>query len=404
MGVAKAMGVWFVSSAIVFIGAWLGSRFLPPPRGGRGADMLLRFDGLRYRQIVCEGYEYDPRRRSSVAHFPGYPAVAWLVRRGTGLEPGLALLLTSNAFLAGAMVGLGAYVRSRSLGGDGPLSVARPANGSPREAMVNWTLLAFGLWPMGFFFRTAHSESTFLFFGILSLLGIQRNWPRPWVALLVGATTATRPVGIALWPPYMAWVWQSEQRWRDRVGAMVVFGGLAFWGLAAYMIFQQTTFGDALAFVKTQKHWAIARGASLGEKALGLLSLEPFWATYDWRNSVFYWKDAEPAWAILNCRFLNPIYFGLAIGLVALGAWRRWLNRYETLSAAGLLLIPYVTKGYDNAMLSHGRFAAVVFPAYLVAGQLLQQLPRAIAWTILGTSGFFMAAYAALFAAGYPFF
>ncbi|MCR4415525.1 MAG: hypothetical protein NUV77_24200 [Thermoguttaceae bacterium] len=406
MWLAKALVVWLATSAAVFVGAWLGSRFLPPARGAPEDGALVRFDGRHYREIVSTGYSYDASQRSTVAYFPAYPTAAWVLQRATRLEVDMALLVTSNAFLAGATVGLASYARSRIATGDGQEPEGRAVVGDRdfREATVTWTLLAFGLWPMGFFFRTAHSESTFLFFAILSLYGIRRNWPRVLVALLAGVTTATRPVGIALCLPFMAWLWQSEKRWCDRLAALAVFGTLACWGLAAYMAFQQIAFGDALAFAKTQTHWTRLPPAFLAQKTLSLLSWEPLWATYDPGNPAFYWKDTEPPWPILNCRFLNPVYFGLAIGLVGLGAWRGWLDRYETLLSAGLLIIPYVTKGYDNAMLSHGRFAAVVFPAYLVAGQLLQRLPRALAWTLLGTSGFFLAAYAALFAAGYPFF
>lgn len=406
MWLARALAVWLATSAAVFAGAWLGSRFLPPARGAREHRSLVRFDGRQYREIVSRGYRYEASRRSTVAYFPAYPVAAWILQRATGLEVDTALLVTSNAFLAGATMALAAYGRWRLATGDGqaPEGAAVAARGQSGEAAVTWTLLAFGLWPMGFFFRTAHSESTFLLFGILSLYGMRRNWPRVLAALLVGATTATRPVGVALCLPFAVWVWQSENRWWHRVAALAVLGTLACWGLAAYMVFQQIAFGDALAFAKTQTHWTRLPPAPLAQKIVSLLSWEPLWATYDPANPAFYWKDTEPSWPILNCRFLNPVYFGLAIGLVGLGTWRGWLDRYETLLSAGLLIIPYVTKGYDNAMLSHGRFAAVVFPAYLVAGQLLQRFPRVVAWIILGTSGFFLAAYAALYAAGYPFF
>ncbi len=51
-----------------------------------------------------------------------------------------------------------------------------------------------------------------------------------------------------------------------------------------------------------------------------------------------------------------------------------------------------------------GRFAAVVFPQYLVLGQIMSRMPAPIAAMILAISGFFLGCYAAFFAAGYRFF
>ena len=80
---------------------------------------------------------------------------------------------------------------------------------------------------------------------------------------------------------------------------------------------------------------------------------------------------------------------------------RRWLTSYQILLAVRLLAIPYVTRAYEFTMQSQGRFAAVVFPVYIVLGQLLARLPTAVAVALLALSGFLMAAYAALFATGH---
>jgi hypothetical protein len=74
------------------------------------------------------------------------------------------------------------------------------------------------------------------------------------------------------------------------------------------------------------------------------------------------------------------------------------------LLSVGLLAIPYITKAYEYGMSSHARFAAAVFPVYLVAGRLLATLPPALTAGILALSGFFMGVYASMFAAGYLFF
>ncbi|MBI1902784.1 MAG: hypothetical protein HYS13_16930 [Planctomycetia bacterium] len=68
-----------------------------------------------------------------------------------------------------------------------------------------------------------------------------------------------------------------------------------------------------------------------------------------------------------------------------------------------MLLIPYLTKSYDNAMAGFGRFAAVVVPVYPVMGWLLMRMPAALRCGLLAISGFLLGAYSALFAAGYRF-
>ena len=68
------------------------------------------------------------------------------------------------------------------------------------------------------------------------------------------------------------------------------------------------------------------------------------------------------------------------------------------------MLIPYVTKGYDNAMISHGRFAMAVWPVYIVAWELLRRLPLAVSGAVLGVLGFLLGVYTAVYSAGYPFY
>ncbi len=170
------------------------------------------------------------------------------------------------------------------------------------------------------------------------------------------------------------------------------------------MLFQYCEFGDPLAFVRTQEHWALRPAPSPLDEWLGLLSWEAVWSPYDEASCVCFWRNWPPKCFLFNCQFINPIYFVGSAVLVAVGAWRGWLNGRETLLSVGMLLIPYLTKGYVNAMNSQARFAAAVFPVYLVAGQLLVRLPAPLAYGILAGSGALMGAYAALFAAGYPFY
>ena len=103
-------------------------------------------------------------------------------------------------------------------------------------------------------------------------------------------------------------------------------------------------------------------------------------------------------------QFANPIYFIATWGLIGVGWFKGWLNRNELALAAGLLLIPYVTRSHEMCMASMGRFAAVVFPAYLVLGHVLARMPASAAALVLVLSGFWMGMNAALFAAWHRIF
>ena len=86
------------------------------------------------------------------------------------------------------------------------------------------------------------------------------------------------------------------------------------------------------------------------------------------------------------------------------GSSGRWLSLEEVSLGALLLLIPYVTRAYEMQMGSMGRFVAVVFPIYLVLGQLLVRLPGPVRAALLSLSGLFLATYTALYAARYVVF
>jgi Gpi18-like mannosyltransferase len=351
----------------------------------------MHYDALHYKSICLSGYRYDPSQRSEVAFFPVYPLLARGVLAIADCRAEWALLIVAHLALAGAFIGLHAYTRQRYT-----------AEGAP--TLSRNVLLAFGLVPTTFFFRMAYSESVFLAASIGTLLAIQRRLPLLWVALLSGLTTATRPVGIAFLPVFLWHCWQRSANWRNFLAHALYLAPLACWGLLAYMAYQYAAFGDPLAFAKTQQYWKAHASASLEEKAWALLILEPVWNMF-LPSSERYWASGEwhqaPLFSLIAA---NPIYFVLTALLIGLGAIKRWLNGCEILLGVGLLLIPYLTRGYDNSMLSTGRFAAAVLPAYLVLGQLLTRAPSGVSALFAAISGFMLGAYSALFAAGYAMF
>ncbi len=447
-----ALTYWYLTGIIAALGFSLGFYLLRPgaPAGTQTRDWLGAFnweDGNWYRQIAAEGYTYRPRGRSNVAFFPVYPLLGRALIAATGIRAEAALLIVSNLSLLAVLAMLGFYARDRYH--DGP------------DELADYALLAAALFPTGCFFRLAYTESTFLLVAILAMYAMLRRWPLWGIAFIVGAATATRPVGVALLAPLGIHVWRRTfathqpeasarkplataqlqpatpssdeaasaearpgrpppRRWfaRRRFGLfgarLSMYLPLACWGLALFIVYQHRAFGEPLAFAKVQTNWGSP--VPWREKAVALAALKPIWSVYD-PKSRSYWMDHDPMgipW--LSLQFANPIFFVSALALTAIGAFvpfrqtfaggarRRWLSLEEASLAAMLLLIPYMTRAHEMDMGSMGRFAAVAFPIYLVLGQLLIRVPSPLRAALLALSGCWLLIFTALYAARHAIF
>jgi hypothetical protein len=392
--VGFAAGAYFATSFIILISA-SGVDFRRTGRIASGAYDSESFrqpwsfggDGYHFVAIARDGYSYDAKSRSQVAFFPVFPLTGRAIAEVTCLTIEKGLVLAAHGYLLGAFVLLGLYAFQRY--------------GEATTNIATYALLAFGLFPPTFFFRMNYSEPSFLFFGILAMLAMEQQWSPVATAFVVGLATATRPVGVALVPVFCMYLWQRSVGWREFAFRSVLLLPLSLWGLIGYMCYQYAAFGQPLAFALTQEHWGFRQPVSFDEKVLAILSHEPIWSVYD-PSSEAYWQRTQPephGWS--NLALANPIYSLLAVGLVVLGAWKRWLNKNEMVLAALLILIPYLTRGFEMCMLSQGRFIAVVFPIYLVMGHLLSRCSAPCAALLLCFSAVVMAIYAAQFAAGY---
>lgn len=405
--VVAALVTYYAGSLAVLLGVVVGFEHLARDRHAspQHRDPMLafsRWDGRHHTRIASDGYEYDPDRRSIVAFFPLYPMLGGALASITGLRTEIALLIVSNAFLIACLILLHAYVaHDNEAHPDTPFNVER--HEGLRSQRAAHTLIAFSFWPTTFFFRMTYTESVFLFFAMLALYGMRRRWRLWLIAVICGLDTAARPVGVALVLPFALHIWR--ERLHDRrnfrtVPVATLLCVVACWGLLAYMLYQQVTFGDALGFAKTQQHWTM-RPVDDGNKLAALVMLEPLWSVYV-PGSDGYWAQTVPTIEpLFNLQAANPIYFVTAIGLIAYGARRRWLNAYEVLLSAGLILIPYVTRSYEMAMASQGRYVAAAFPMYIVMGELLHRVPSPWSTLIIAPIAVLMAIYAALFAAGF---
>ena len=219
-------------------------------------------------------------------------------------------------------------------------------------------------------------------------------------ALAVSLATATRAVGVALVPVLVAHLWRTSCTWRKFVLRVAIALPLSLGGLLSFILFQYIAFRQPFAFALAQRIRSCRQPASIDEKAFAFLSWEPLWSVYQ-PHSEAYWHNREPlAAAPLNLAAANPIYFVLGLVLIWNGYRKGWLNGKETLLGALLILVPYLTQGFEHCMLSQGRFVAAAFPIYVVLGQCLGKCPRFVAVALLCLSALIMLVYAAQFAEG----
>jgi hypothetical protein len=404
----------YLTSCVVFVAVGIGVFVFPSLRAPRSyLAGFAQIDGISHEELVTRGYGDAPR---SAARFPAYIVLSWAVKQLTGASAAVALTLTANACFLAALMVLAKYVAQR---GKAESGVAEP----PQR--FDLTLLALGLWPFSLFFRMAYTESLFLLGAVASMYAIERRWPAWAIALVVGLTTATRPVGVALVVVFALYLWRQSRReallqpettlndppatdvpaglnrsLRTFVPRAALCLPLACWGLIAYMVYLHVQFGDALAFAHAHDIW-VCRATSWPDKIVPLVALEPLWSPYV-PGATTYWRSYDSASnPLLSFGFVNPIVFVLTVALVVTGALKKWLNSRELLLSALLLGIPYVTMAYDNIMLGQARFALVVFPAYIVLGRLLRLLPWWATTLFFVLCALLLGLYSALFAGAY---
>ncbi|MEZ6121809.1 MAG: mannosyltransferase family protein [Planctomycetaceae bacterium] len=377
------------------------------PGSATRTDLLSCFaawDGEHYVRIASEGYSWHPDRMSNVAFFPAYPVLGAMVCRLTGFRTEAGLLVVNYAALAGCFVLFGNYVRSRSA--QDPTSTA------------SYALLSLGLWPTTFWMRMCYTESLFLFVTLAAMLSMQHHRHPLIVALIIGFATATRSTGVALIPVFCLWLWRgnlnslrsqpepdSNRRTLIRAGLLATaYLPVMVWGLIGYMTWLNHLFGDPFVFMQTQIHWTERPVDGPLDNLFRLVTLEPFRAVYDAADPGYWGRVPPNQVALLNLKFTNPIFVAITVLLLIVGIRRGWINAGEWILAAGLLGIALWFQGVRTTMMSQARYASVVYPVYIILGQILSRIPSPIAAMLCACSAVVLAAYSAMFCSWYFFY
>lgn len=352
--------IWLLSVLAAVVASAFGIAFI----SSRTASLSLRnvldsmgsFDSMFYSQILEHGYCQPEIFNRNVVFFPVYPVTARVVHQVTAASSALSLLIVAWTAYAVALLVFYRYALLRS-GGD--------------HERALWCSVVLGAYPTSVFFVTQHTEALFLC-EVVSTLYLLAQGRRTLAVVVIGLATATRSVGIALLLPWIVAEWTAAPVICAFVARVVVLAPLALSGLFAYMVYLGFHIGDAWAFASGMPKWLNRPNLTGFQQVQALLTLEPLWAPYVPTSSAFWMRHDSGTYFLFSMQFANPIFFVLAIWLHAYGALRGWLNRHELSLSLGLLGIPYLLQSYGSAMQSHGRYAAVAFPMYLVMERLLR--------------------------------
>lgn len=371
-GLSLAALPWLVHIGLVVLGILLGlgldpapawditDRYPPLAEAPAWVQPLLHWDAHHYARLSAEGYTL----RTSVI-LPALPLTV----------SGLAVLTGLPVWAVGLAVCNLAGVLSFVL-------IARLALHffeSVRARQVVWSL---ALFPTSFYLNCFYTEPLFLALTLGCTLCCLSG--RLWGAsLLAAAAAVTRNLGIGLELVVLAATLPRLQK--NPLSLRLWFAlACAPLALAAFCVFEQFRFGDALAFIHQQAQW----GRSYHAPWEGLLAT----ACLLWARGGGLSKGDAYLW-------LNLVL--LAWALVGLGVWSR---RARTPITWGLLAyscillgIPLLSGSANDPLFSFSRYILVIPTLHLAVGYMPGRWFKL--WILASASGLVVAM--ALFSRGW---
>lgn len=313
--------------------------FSMPFANAKFVEIFAAWDSGWYWDIATHGYYFRPDGQSSIAFFPLYPMLMRLAAAPFGGGDGAT-------WIAGIIVAFLAYVGAL-------VAVHRLAmrmSGS-RDA-ARRTVLLIVVFPWSLFMTRVYTESVFLLVSVLAVsAAFERRW---WHAGVWGAlATLARPNGILIAVPLAIFAMSDRPGIRPLVMRAFALAPIPL-AFAGFCVFVYALSGDPLGWMAAQAHWGYSLGHPPWQQLQRVLGVFIDAGAYDY----FFASKAAPfellqALTALVFVTLVPVIFR-RLG-VAMGA-------YVLVS----LLVPLSS----NTLEGLGRYASVLFPAFMVVGSL----------------------------------
>lgn len=303
---------------------------------------LNHWDSGWYTTIATTGYFYQGSdAQSPVAFFPGYPvAIRPLI--ALGVNPYVAGELFTFACGLAALFFLfqwEAALRARHQLPPGTTGT-----------------LALMLYPFAFYlYGIMYGDAFYLLLAVAAFLFLERGRPG-WATLFGAVATSCRPIAPALIVGLVVRAVELRLQAKEKVRPIDLLPVLAGSGFAAYMLFLQLQFGDALAFAHVQS-------APGWDQAPGFHT----WAKLEWFRIMF--PRVAP---IVAVRLGGHALVTLASLALVVPTWKRLGKGYGLYCLIAMGLPALSSKDFMGL----GRYALAAFPLFLTIGLLLDERPR----------------------------
>lgn len=283
-------------------------------------DLRVHWDSFWYLKVAQEGYEYIPGKLSSIAFFPLYPGLIWLVASLPLMTPSLSGWVISTIILGVGLVFLYKLVRDFH-----PLI-------DPVQPII--LLLIF---PTAFFLNSVYTEALFL---TLSIACFYYLFKKQFFisAIILTLASLCRLNGLFLLVPFV-YEYFKTYGIKKSLNINIFSLAVAPLGIVGFVLYQYLRFGEPLAMVRAQMEW--------GRRFVF--------------NTEHFRLDSLPAYANLATDLL---FFALAV-------------------IAGILLVKYIKTSYglyvlttalvaaaSGTLMSVGRFALILFPLFILVASV----------------------------------
>jgi hypothetical protein len=315
--------------------------FPMPFASARFAETFAAWDSGWYFDIAQRGYYWHDGGQSSLAFFPLYPllmrALAWPFGGGD------RALWISGIALAYLCLLLGLTVLHR----------LTEEHFGDRE-VARRTVLYVAVFPFAYFFTQVYTESLFLLTSVSAVAAaFASRWG--WAGAFGALAALTRPNGILIAVPLGLIALAGRPR-PGELARRAVALSLVPLGFAAFCAFAYRLSGDPLGWLRAQAQWGYSVGNRPWVELMRLVD------GID-RSGLYGYFFSDP---------LAPYYFLHGVIALAFVALAPSVFRHLGLALGAYVAVSLYVPLSGNALEGIGRYAATLFPVFILLGRVVR--------------------------------